>query len=131
MSHLNNDLCLYEQIGGALAIHAAVDEFYKRILDDTLIARFFSGVSMLRRKAHQFAFLSQAHGGPRQHSGASMQQACQPLSIEQHHFDAAATHLVETLHSLAPPQDVVDRVVAATARLSTQVVNSPSFASTY
>ncbi len=47
MSESKTDTALYKRIGGEAAIRAAVDR-------------------MPRLKAHQFAFLSQALGGPKQ-----------------------------------------------------------------
>ena len=68
-------MTLYERIGGEPATRAAVDRFYVRVLADPLLAPFFEKTDIGRLKSHQFAFLSQAMGGPRQYSGASMRQA--------------------------------------------------------
>jgi hemoglobin len=81
---------LYQRIGGEAAISAAVDRFYERILADPSLSHFFNGIGMGRLKAHQFAFLSQALGGPKQYSGTSMSEAHAKLAIEQIHFDAVA-----------------------------------------
>ena len=37
---------LYEQIGGEVAVNAAVDIFYRRVLNDYRINRFFDNVDM-------------------------------------------------------------------------------------
>jgi hemoglobin len=81
---------------------------------------------MPRLKAHQFAFLSQALGGPKQYSGSSMNKAHARLAIEQRHFDSVAVHLVETLRELGVPEDIVGEVATAITPLSTQVVNTPT-----
>jgi hemoglobin len=75
MSETVSGTTIYQRIGGEAAISAAVDRFYERVLADPTLSHFFSGVSMARLKAHQFAFLSQALGGPKQYSGASMRDA--------------------------------------------------------
>ena len=36
---------LYEQVGGEKAVDAAVDVFYRKVLSDERVARFFVGVS--------------------------------------------------------------------------------------
>lgn len=77
-------------------------------------------------KGHQFAFLSQALGGPKQYSGASMEVAHARLAIEQYHFDLVATHLVETLHELGVSEEIIGEVVAAVAPLASQIVNTPA-----
>ena len=66
---------LYQRIGGEMAINAAVDCFYERVLADPALSHFFSDANMPRLKGHQVAFLSQVLGGPKQYSGASMEAA--------------------------------------------------------
>jgi len=121
-----NEISLYERIGGECAVNAAVDRFYERVLADAELRDFFSGVSMPRLKTHQFAFLSQALGGPRQYSGASMRDAHSRLSIEQRHFDGVAVHLVETLRELGVDEEIIGAVGAALTPLSEQIVNTPT-----
>jgi hemoglobin len=79
---------------------------------------------MARLKAHQFAFLSQALGGPKQYSGASMRDAHSRLAIEQRHFDSVAVHLVEALRELGVPDYIVSEIAAAVTPLSSQIVNT-------
>jgi hemoglobin len=120
------DRSLYDRIGGAPAVTAAVDRFYERVLADSDLKGFFSGVSMSRLKSHQFAFLSQALGGPHQYSGDSMRNAHSRLSIEQRHFDRVVNHLVETLGELGVPDHVIGAIGSALAPLSEQIVNTPA-----
>jgi hemoglobin len=126
MSESINETTLYKRIGGEAAVRAAVDRFYEHVLTDPSLSHFFNGVSMPRLKAHQFAFLSQALGGPKQYSGSSMSEAHARLAIEQHHFDSVATHLVETLHELGVPEDIIGEVAIAIMPLASQVVNTPT-----
>jgi hemoglobin len=126
MSKPGNEISLYERIGGALAITAAVDRFYDRVLADPELKNFFNGVSGSRLKAHQFAFLSQALGGPKQYSGASMRDAHSRLAIEHRHFDGVAVHLVETLRDLGVPDDIIGAIGTALTPLSEQIVNTPA-----
>ncbi len=121
-----SEIPLYERIGGAPAVQAAVDRFYERVLADPLLQGFFTGVPLPRLKAHQFAFLSQALGGPKQYSGTSMRKAHRHMAIEQRHFDAVAVHLVGTLRELSVPEDVVEEVARAVTPLQSQVVNTSS-----
>jgi hemoglobin len=117
---------LYQRIGGEPAIHAAVDRFYEKVLADPDLNPFFVNVNMSRLKSHQFAFLSQAMGGPKQYSGQSMGTAHAKLAIEQRHFDLVATHLVETLRELGVTEDALTEVVAALTPLASQIVNTPT-----
>jgi hemoglobin len=120
------DISLFERIGGTPAVQAAVDRFYERVLADPELKDFFNGVSMAKLKAHQFAFLSQALGGPKQYSGASMREAHSRLAIEQRHFGGVAIHLVETLRELGVSQEIIEAIAAALTPLSEQIVNTPA-----
>jgi hemoglobin len=66
LSQPSSETSLYERIGGEPAVHAAVDRFCECVLADRALKDLFNGVSRLRLKAHQFAFLPQALGDPRQ-----------------------------------------------------------------
>jgi len=122
-------MTLYNRLGGKPAIEAAVEQFYGRVLGDAMLAPFFANVDIARLKAHQFAFLSQALGGPQQYSGATMARAPARLSIERRHFEAVAAHLVETLRGLGVDEHSVQEVVAAVAPLADEIVNTAGVAS--
>ena len=117
---------LYQRIGGEAAINAAVDRFYERVLADPSLCHFSNDVSMGRLKAHQFAFLSQALGGPRQYSGVSMSEAHAKLEIEQRHFDLVTGHLVEALRELNASKEMIGEIAAAVMPFSKQIVNKPA-----
>ena len=126
MSEPISERTLYERIGGEPAVRAAVDRFYQRVLADPELTGFFDGISMQRLKGHQFAFLSQALGGPKQYSGASMRDAHRRLAIEQRHFDGVAVHLVETLRELGVSEEIIATVGGALTPLSGEIVNTPA-----
>lgn len=44
---------LYEQLGGAPAIEAVVESFYRKMLSDDRVSRFFDGIDMDRQMAKQ------------------------------------------------------------------------------
>lgn len=131
MTNASESSSLYARVGGAPAIKAAVDVFYERVLADPSLSPFFADSSMERLKAHQFAFLSQALGGPRSYSGASMRHAHKRLAIEQRHFDAVAMHLIETLRDLRVSDDIIAEVGTAIAPLAGEVVNTPTLAGAF
>lgn len=126
MSQPINEISLYERIGGEPAVSAAVDRFYERVLADPELKDFFNDVGMSKLKAHQFAFLSQALGGPRKYTGASMRDAHSGLAIEQRHFDGVAVHLVETLRGFGVSEEIIAAVGAALTPLAAQIVNTPA-----
>lgn len=66
---------LYERIGGAAAVDAAVELFYRKVLADDRTARFFDGVDMDAQIAKQAAFLTMAFGGPNNYTGQDLRTA--------------------------------------------------------
>jgi hemoglobin len=126
LSQSVDQMSLYERIGGEPAVSAAVDRFYERVLADPELKDFFNGVGMSKLKAHQFAFLSQALGGPKQYSGASMRDAHSRLAIEQRHFDGVAVHLVGALRELGVSEEMIAAIAAALTPLASQIVNAPA-----
>jgi hypothetical protein len=68
-------MSIYDSIGGAPAIRAAVDDFYARLLADRQLAAFFTGTDLRRLKAHQRAYIAAAVGGPEVFAGREMAAA--------------------------------------------------------
>ncbi|NUM52111.1 MAG: group 1 truncated hemoglobin [Candidatus Hydrogenedentes bacterium] len=106
---------LYEQLGGAAAVDAAVDLFYRRVLSDDRIAHFFDGVDMARQAAKQKAFLTYAFGGPNDYTGLDMRRGHAHLvqrGLNDSHFDAVVEDLGATLQEMGVAQDLIDQVAA-------------------
>lgn len=105
---------LYERIGGAPAVEAAVDVFYRKVLNDERISRFFDSVDMDGQIAKQKAFLTVAFGGPNKYSGKNMRDAHAHLvkdGLNDSHFDAVAENLAETLKELNVPAELINEVM--------------------
>ncbi len=117
-------MTLFERIGGETAVRLAVEQFYLRVLGDPLLAPFFEKTDLARLKSHQYAFLSQAMGGPRTYSGATMAKAHARFQIEERHFNAVAGHLVETLKALGVSEGIIGEVVGALTPLAADIVNT-------
>jgi hemoglobin len=106
---------LYDQLGGEAAVNAAVDVFYRKVLSDYRINRFFDNSDMEKQAAKQKAFLTMAFGGPNNYSGTDMRTAHAPLvkmGLDKSHFDIVMEHLVGTLVELNVPQILIDQVTA-------------------
>lgn len=106
---------LFEQLGGAPAVDAAVDIFYRKVLSDESICHFFDTTDMERQAAKQKAFLTMAFGGPNNYSGLDMRKAHAPLvaqGLNDDHFNAVAGHLKSTLEELGAPKELIDQVLA-------------------
>jgi len=97
---------LYERLGGAPAMDAAVDIFYRKVLSDDRISRFFEGVDMDRQAAKQKAFLTMVTGGPSSYTGQDMRAGHAHLvrqGLNDTHFDAVVENLAATLTELGVP----------------------------
>jgi hemoglobin len=106
---------LYERIGGEPAVNAAVDIFYRKVLNDDRINRFFDNVDMEKQAAKQKAFLTMAFGGPHNYTGEDMRKGHAHLvkmGLDDSHFDAVVEDLGATLEELNVPEELINEVVA-------------------
>jgi hemoglobin len=106
---------LYERLGGEAAVNAAVDIFYRKVLADNRINKFFAGVDMGRQAAKQKAFLTMAFGGPNKYSGEDMRKGHAHLvakGLNDSHFDAVMENLAATLVELKVPANLIAECAA-------------------
>jgi len=106
---------VYEQLGGEAAIDAAVDNFYRRVLNDPYVVAFFEGVDMDKQAAKQKAFLTMAFGGPHSYTGKDMREGHRHLikmGLDDSHFDHILMHIRSTLAELGVGKDLVTQVIA-------------------
>jgi hemoglobin len=113
---------IYESIGGADAVSAAVDDFYGRVLSDPELAPFFVDSDQRKLRAHQRAFLTAALGGPAAYEGKKMSDAHAGRGIEDRHFDLVAGHLSGTLTHLGVDDATVGTIIGVVAGLRPEVV---------
>jgi len=115
---------LFAQLGGAAAVDAAVDKFYRRVLGDDRVNRFFEGVDMDKQATKQKAFLTMAFGGPNNYSGLDMKQGHDHLlkmGMDDTHFDAIVENLGATLKDMGVADELIAQV-AATAETTREAV---------
>ena len=106
---------LFEQLGGEGAVNAAVDIFYRKVLMDDRINRFFEGVDMDKQAVKQKAFLTMAFGGPANYSGQDMRNGHAKLvemGLNDSHFDAVVENLATTLIELGVSDALIGQVAA-------------------
>ena len=115
-------MTIFDAIGGAPAVQAAVDDFYVRVLADPALAPVFAGADMNRLKAHQRAFIAAAIGGPQLYTGRDMATAHAGLGITDAQFDAVVGHLVDTLTGLGVPDATITQIGATLTPLRTDIV---------
>ncbi len=110
-----NSTSLFEQLGGEAAVDAAVDVFYKKVLEDHRIYRFFDNVDMEIQAAKQKAFLTMAFGGPSHYSGKDLRAGHAKLvkmGLDDSHFNAVLENLEATLIELGVEKELVEQVNA-------------------
>jgi hemoglobin len=107
---------LYEQLGGEPAVSAAVDIFYRKVLSDHRINRFFDNSDMDKQIAKQKSFFTMAFGGPNNYTGTDMRKAhehlVKKLGLDDAHFDAVMEHLGATLQELNVPKNLIAQAAA-------------------
>ncbi|QGM45901.1 group I truncated hemoglobin [Methylocystis heyeri] len=117
---------LYERLGGEKAVDAAVDIFYRRVLADGRIARFFDTVDMERQAAKQKAFLTMVFGGPANYTGKDMREGHKHLvekGLNDSHVDAVLENLATTLRQLNVGEAEVKEVVTLANSVRDDVLN--------
>ena len=89
--------------------------FYRKVLADYRINRFFDDSDMEKQAAKQRAFLTMAFGGPNNYTGTDMRTAHAKLvkmGLSSSHFDAVMEHLGATLSELGVPPALIEQVLA-------------------
>lgn len=116
---------LYERLGGAPAVDAAVDIFYRKVLSDDRINGFFDDVDMDRQAAKQKAFLTMVMGGPVAYSGRDMAEGHKHLvvrGLNDSHVDVVIELLAGTLAELGVGQADIAEVGALANSVRDQVL---------
>ena len=111
---------LYEQLGGEPVVNAAVDIFYRKMLTDQRVSRFFEGVDMDKQAGKQKAFLTMIFGGPNKYTGKDMYEGHKHLlkmDLNDNHVDAVIENLGAALKELG----VKDELIAQVANLANSV----------
>jgi len=117
---------LFEQLGGQGAVEAAVDNFYRKVLADDRVSRFFEGVDMDKQRAKQKGFLTMAFGGPHNYSGKDMRTGHAHLvkmGLNDSHVDAIIEILGATLKDMGVKEDLISQVAAIAESTRNDVLN--------
>ncbi len=113
--HLMTTHTLFQELGGPTAVEAAVDNFYRKVLTDDRVSRFFEGVNMDTQRAKQKAFLTMAFGGPHNYTGKDMRDGHAHLlkqGLDDSHVDAIIELLGATLRDMGVRESLIDQVAA-------------------
>jgi len=116
-------MAVYDDIGGEAAVDAAVDIFYRKVLADERVSKFFSSVNMERQREKQKAFLTTAFGGPNNYTGKDLRQGHSGMNLNEGHFTAVAEQLLATLEELKVPQVSIDQIMTIVGSTKDDVLN--------
>ncbi|MHC5797746.1 group I truncated hemoglobin [Lacisediminihabitans sp. FW035] len=99
---------LYDEIGGSSAVTAVVEDYWRRVSADEILAPWFSTIDSRQLNFHLRAYLTVALGGPEEYEGRSMRHAHAGLSVTGTAFDLLVTRLNESLLAVgATPESIV------------------------
>jgi hemoglobin len=115
---------VYDEIGGAASVSAAVEIFYDKVLADPTLAGYFEGTDVSHLKRHQRAFIGAALGGAELYAGRSMADAHAGLAITPEAFDQVVSHLATTLAELGVPADTIGAIAGKLAPLKPDIVSA-------
>ena len=116
---------LYTRLGGYDAVAAVVDDFISRLVADKRFAKFFVGHSedsLKKIRQHIVDQFCNAAGGPCLYIGRDMKTSHKGLGITGDDWDAAATHLVESLDKFKVPKTEKDELLAFVTSLRKDIV---------
>ncbi len=120
-------MSLYDELGGEASIDAAVDIFYRRVLADSYINRFFEGTDMTRQAAKQKAFLTMVFGGPNNYTGMDMREGhkhlVEKMGLNDSHFEHVLAHLRSTLAELGVGTDKIQEIINIADSVRADVLN--------
>jgi hemoglobin len=119
---------LYQKLGGQVAIDAAVERFYVKMLADDRVKHVFDDVNMNLQRKKQKRFLSAAFGGPIPWTGKDMREAHAGLHLTETHFQAVAENLQSSLEDLKVPKELIAQVMAIAGSVHDDVLNKPKAA---
>ncbi len=105
---------LYETIGGAEVIRAAIGDFYRRVLEDEHLRDFFAQTDMANLEKGQSMFLSMLLGGRVVYTGRDIGEAhhgSRLRGLTDVHFDRFVAHFRDALHEVGVDSGVAEKVV--------------------
>ena len=117
---------LYDRITRHASVDSLVESFYRKVLSDTRIERFFDDADMDRQMAKQKAFLTMAFGGPNQYTGKDMRSGHAHLlqkGLQDTHVDAVVELLGLTLREHGVEEADIREVASIAESVRGDVLN--------
>jgi len=116
---------LYQRLGGYDAIAAVTDDFIGRLIGDPRFEKFFAGFSNDSKKKirqHIVDQLCVVTGGPCVYLGRDMKTTHAGLGITDADWNAAVTHLTESLNKFKVGEKEKGQLLALVTTLKRDIV---------
>ncbi len=113
---------LFDSMGGAPVLHAAVDKFTDIVIGDPRINFTFAETDLAKFKELLYGQLCQLSGGPCTYAGRDMRTAHRNLMINTGEFDALAEDLYIALGKAGVPYRLQNKLMAKLAPMKRDIV---------
>jgi hemoglobin len=113
---------LFEEMGGAAALHSAVDDFTDIVVADSRINFTFAETDLAKFKTLLYEQLCELSGGPCHYTGRDMRTAHQKLQITTAEFNALAEDLYVALGHAGVPYRLQNKLMAKLAPMKRDIV---------
>ena len=121
---MNEDV--FTRLGGQVAVNAAVEIFYRKVMRDPRVKIFFSSTDINAQIEKQKGFLTFAFGGSTHYSGETLRTAHAPLvqrGLGSAHFDIVVQHLRSTLEELNVEESLINEVLKIVEHTRNEVLD--------
>ncbi|MCJ8314065.1 MAG: group 1 truncated hemoglobin [Saccharospirillaceae bacterium] len=115
---------LFDKYGGFETFNTLVINFYRKVLDDPNLEKYFSQVNMEKLIDHQTHFISKLLGGPDRYKGKDLKQAHKGMNITTPDFIEVAELLEETLEDANVEAEDIKTIIEVFASFQHQIVNN-------
>lgn len=110
-------MTLYDRLGGAAGVDAAVGALSARIREHPTLSPFFDDLDYDQIVEHRADYLVAILGGPEEYTGRGMRDSHRHLGLGNEHIDAFLVLVRETLGDLDVSPIDIEQTVAALERL--------------
>jgi hemoglobin len=122
---MSGGMSYFEELGGTPTVKEAVDRFYRLVLDDGELARYFTGVDLPQLKAHQVKLISHVLGGPNEYGGRELAAAHGNLGVTEAHYHKVGAYLTSVLTEMGAREEIVVAVGTTLASVAPQIISQP------
>lgn len=117
---------LYETIGGRRTINAAIEIFYRKVLEDETLRGFFDSSDMARLRSGQSMFVSMLLGGRMVYTGKEIGAAhaqVRAKGLTDEHFDTFIKHFRDALDEVGVKPENAEKVIERLEARRGEVLN--------